>query len=185
MSRSHFVPSLEACHKTRHMLHISVSPSHQLTEQYSVKPDIYLHTLWISSYFIHFSQSWPNALKNNATLSCSVGSQFFLVSTMEFAQFYAARFSSQNSLLASNKAWLLSSQWHHQKPTYGTHIMDRRNIDRRLPEAMMTLEEGDGSVILNILRTPGMPSTHYGLCGWWSFCPHYMWMSNKHNHFNL
>jgi hypothetical protein len=117
MSRSHFVPSLEAYHKTRHMLHISISTSHQLTEQYTVKP--FTHSAFpLILYTFH---SWLNALKNNATLSCTVGSQFFLVSTMEFAQFYAARFSSQNSLLASNKPWLLSSQWHHQKPTYGTH----------------------------------------------------------------
>jgi hypothetical protein len=158
-------------------------------------------------------------------LSCTVCSQFFLVSTTEFTPFHAVWFSSQNILLASSKALLLTSQWHHQKLTSGIHVMDRCNIYRQLSKAMiqgvrqhandcMTLGwrwqchkqypqvilaplplylclpsimvsvSGDHSFLLICGRTWRCLLNINWLCGWWSFCPHYMRilteLSNKH-----
>jgi len=144
---------------------------------------------------------------------------------MEFTPFHAVWFSSQNILLASSKAWLLTSQWHHQKPTSGIHVMDRCNIYRQLSKAMIQGVRHHANdwmtvgwwrqchkqyprdiwhyshriyafhplwalwvvTILSPLicgRTWRCLINFNWLCGWWSFCPHYMWIlmetSNKH-----
>jgi len=162
---------------------------------------------------------------NNVTLSCIVRSHFFLVWTMEFSPFYAAWFSSQNILLVSSKAWLLTSQWHHQKPTSGIHIMDRCNIYRQLSKAMIQGVMHHANDWMTVgwwwwcHKQYPQETWHYShciyafhllwalwvmtilsplicgrtwiclinlnwLCGWWSFCPHYMWIlmktPNKH-----